>query len=47
MSSMQTFVMWFLDNLPTFLLSEPIIYIIGFVFAGLTIDLIRRIINIS
>lgn len=47
MNGMQSFVTWFLNQLPSFLLSEPIVYIIGFVFAGLTIDLIRRIINLN
>lgn len=47
MTSMQNFILWFLNNLPTFLLSDPIIYFVGFWFAGLTIILIKRILNIS
>lgn len=47
MTDMQNFVMWFLNNLPTFLLSEPVKYFVGFWFAGLTVLLIKRILNIS
>lgn len=47
MTSMQTFITWFLNNLPSFLLSDPIIYFVGFWFAGLTILLIKRILNLS
>ena len=47
MSAMQNFVMWFLNNLPSFLLSDPIKYFVGFFFAGLTVKLIKEILSIS
>lgn len=47
MTNMQNFVLWFLDYIPEFLLSDPIKYFVGFWFAGITILLIKRILNIS
>lgn len=47
MTSMQNFVMWFFNNLPDFLLSDPIKYFLGFWFAGCTVLLIKQILNIS
>lgn len=47
MQSSKDFVMWFLNNLPTFLLAEPINYFLGFAFLGLTINLFKRIINVK
>lgn len=41
-----SFLNWFLNAIPSFLMSDPIIYILGFVFLGLVIDLVRRIINL-
>lgn len=40
MNSMQTFTLWFLDNLPEFLMSEPIIYFVGILFLTLIIKII-------
>lgn len=47
MTAMQNFCFWFLDKLPDFLMSEPIIYLVGFFFLGLTIKLFTRILNIN
>lgn len=45
MSAAKSFALWLLDNLPSFLMSEPIIYIIGCVIlcfvVRLVIDLTR------
>lgn len=46
MADMQSFVMWFLAQLPAFFLSDPISYIVGFVFLFLTIRVIRDIIRL-
>lgn len=45
MSEIQAFITWFLNNLPSFLMTEPICYFIGFAFLGLTVRLVYRIIN--
>lgn len=45
MDNMQTFVLWFLEQLPSFLLSEPMCYFIGFAFLIVTIRVIRDIIR--
>lgn len=46
MDSMKTFVLWFLEQLPSFLLSEPMCYFVGFAFLIVTIRIIRDIIRI-
>ena len=46
MQEMTSFFGWLLDNIPDFLMSEPIIYFITFILLGCTVDLIRRIINL-
>ncbi len=40
------FCVWFLEELPSFLLSEPICYFVGFAMAFMVIALIRDIIHI-
>lgn len=47
MSAMQSFAMWFLNQLPSFLMSEPIIYIFGFVLLSFVVTIIFRITNIK
>lgn len=47
MSAVQNFVTWFISQLPTFLMSDPIKYFVGFFFLGITISLFKRIINIT
>jgi hypothetical protein len=43
--NMKTFVLWFLEQLPSFLLSEPMCYFVGFAFLVVTIRIIRDIIR--
>jgi hypothetical protein len=44
--NMKTFVLWFLEQLPSFLLSEPMCYFVGFAFLIVTIRIIRDVIRI-
>mgnify|MGYP005913111697 FL=1 len=46
MDNMKTFVLWFLEQLPSFLLSEPMCYFVGFAFLIVTIRIIRDVIRI-
>lgn len=46
MANAKSFVEWFLSNIPTFLMSDPIIYFVGFGFLGFTIKLFRDLVNI-
>lgn len=46
MDNMKTFVLWFLEQLPSFLLSEPMCYFVGFAFLIVTVRVIRDIIRI-
>lgn len=44
---MKEFWLWWFEQLPDFLLAEPICYFMGFIFGALAIGLIRRIINLK
>lgn len=46
MQNMMNFIMWFLSNLPEFLMSEPICYLVGFFFLSVVIVLFKRIVSI-
>lgn len=46
MQNMKDFVMWFLTQLPSFLLSEPINYFVGFFFLYVTVAIFRRMVTI-
>lgn len=46
MANMKSFILWFLNNLPDFLLSEPIVYIFGFVILAFVIRIIIFLTNI-
>ena len=46
MSEMKDFIMWFLSNLPDFLMAEPICYFVGFAFLFVTLALFKIIVNI-
>ena len=46
MDNMKTFVLWFLEQLPSFLLSEPMCYFVGFAFLIVMVRVIRDIIRI-
>lgn len=45
MSNITEFFEWFFDNLPGFLMSEPIKYFIGFYFLGIVFVLLRQLIG--
>lgn len=47
MASMQQFTIWFLDNIPDFLLSEPICYFVGIVILGFIIKCVLTICGLS
>ena len=40
MAAMQSFTLWFIQNLPTFFMSEPIKYLWGLLLLGYIIKLI-------
>lgn len=46
MSEMKDFVMWFLVNLPDFLMAEPICYLVGFGFLFVVLALFKAILNV-
>ena len=46
MDNMKSFVLWFLEHLPSFLLSEPMCYFVGFAFLIVTIRIFRDVIRI-
>lgn len=46
MQEMKDFIMWFLSNLPDFLMAEPICYFVGFAFLFVTLALFKSIVNI-
>lgn len=43
---MMTFVEWFLTELPSFLMAEPVCYFVGFAMLFVVVSLIRSIVNI-
>lgn len=47
MAEMKTFVLWFIQQLPTFLMSEPIKYLVGMAFLIVTIEIFRKIISVK
>lgn len=47
MEESKTFILWFLQELPSFLLASPISQFIGFAFLAVVIDLFKRIIHIT
>lgn len=46
MQAMKDFCMWFLSELPDFLMSEPIVYFVGAGFLFVVIQLVKNIITI-
>lgn len=40
MTDIKNFFLWFIDNLPDFLMSDPIKYFVGIFIAGMIIKLI-------
>lgn len=47
MASMQSFTLWFLNQLPAFLLSEPISYFTGLIILGFIIKVILTLCGLS
>lgn len=47
MTNIKSFFLWFLDNLPDFLMSEPICYFVGIFIAGMIINLILTLCGIK
>ena len=45
MTNVQNFVLWFLDNLPDFLMSEPIKYFVGIAIFALIIQCVLVLIG--
>lgn len=47
MQSMKDFCLWFIDQLPIFLMAEPVRYFVGFFFSFAIIGLVVRLMNIK
>lgn len=47
MQAMMDFALWFLEQLPDFLMSEPISAFVGMFFLYVVIDLIGRLIKLN
>lgn len=47
MTAMKNFTLWFIDNLPDFLLSEPIIYFVGLFILAFIVRIILRLCGIE
>jgi len=47
MQAMMDFMSWFLEQLPAFLLAEPICYFVGFACLFVVAGLVRQIINLK
>lgn len=47
MQAMKDFVLWFIAELPSFLMSEPICYFVGIAFALVIVGVIKSIVNIN
>lgn len=47
MAESKEFVLWFLENIPDFLMSEPINLFLGFAFLAVTISIFKQIINVT
>lgn len=44
---MKEFILWFLTQLPDFLMSEPICYFVGFAFLFVVIGVLQNIMTIN
>lgn len=47
MQSMQQFTLWFINQLPAFFLSEPIIYLVGLAILAIIIKVILSLLGLS
>ena len=43
MQAMQTFTLWLINNIPTFLLSEPVIYFVAIAIVSILIKIISAL----
>lgn len=43
MIAMKEFTMWLLDNIPEFLMSEPIVYLFGAILLSFVVTIILRL----
>lgn len=46
-AKMQSFFIWFLEQLPAFLMAEPLCYFVGFAFLLVVIRVIRDVIHLT
>lgn len=47
MASMQSFTLWLLNNIPSFLMSEPIIYFVGIAILAIIIKTVLSILGFT
>lgn len=47
MSAMKEFCLWFLTELPDFLMAEPVCYFVGIAFLIIVVGIFIRIINLG
>lgn len=47
MAESKEFILWFLSNLPDFLMADPIKQFLGFAFLAVTIRLFKEIISVA
>lgn len=47
MANAKEFALWFLDNLPDFLMSEPIVYIVGLFVLAVVIKFIIQLMHLK
>ena len=46
MENAKQFALWFLDNLPDFLMSEPIVYIVGLFVLAIVIKVVVQLMHL-
>lgn len=46
-SDVQAFTLWFIEQVPSFLMAEPICYFVGFGFLIITISVIKKTIHLN
>lgn len=47
MQAMKDFILWFIGQLPVFLMSEPISYFVGFAFLLVVVAVFKSIVGIN
>lgn len=43
MEAMKTFTLWLINNVPTFLMSEPVIYFVALAILAILVKMISRL----